>query len=88
MNPSTLLAIYDNPNFAYQLYFDGTKGGKEVQEIEFKPTDRFSEYSKARLTVDKQEHRIRTVEVFGKDGTRYLLTINDMADCGQRGKIA
>jgi len=76
-DPKNLLAIYKNPDYEYQMSFEGMSGTKMVQTIEFKPLDRNSEYSKAKLTIDKKTGLIDLMEVFGKDGTRYTLVIND-----------
>jgi outer membrane lipoprotein-sorting protein len=76
-HPQNLLALYNNPDFDYLLTYEGLDNKKTVQKIEFKPLDRGSEYAKARLTIDKDQGMINFMEVFLKDGTRYLLTISD-----------
>ena len=69
--PQGLLTIYQNPNFDYIL--SGESG--QTQQIEFKPLDRNSEYSKARISVDKSKDALKMIEVFNKDGSRYYLNI-------------
>ncbi len=76
-DPKNLLALYKNPDYDYQLSFEGMSGMKMVQIVEFKPLDRSSEYSKAKLTIDKKTGLIDLMEVFGKDGTRYKLVIEE-----------
>ena len=71
--PQGLLTIYQNPNFDYIL--SGESG--QTQQIEFKPLDRNSEYSKARISVDKSRDALKMIEVFNKDGSRYYLNILD-----------
>ncbi len=75
-SPQNILAIYKNPDYEYRLSYSGDRGGEQVHEIEFKPLDRYSEYSKARLTIDDTGNEINKIEVFVKDGTRYHLTID------------
>lgn len=76
-HPQNLLALYNNPDFDYLLTYQGLENKKTVQKIEFKPLDRSSEYTKARLTIDQDQGLISYMEVFLKDGTRYHLTISD-----------
>ncbi len=78
MNPTNLLTIYNNPHFEYMLSSEQGSGSHTLQQIEFKPKDRHSEYSKARLTVLKDKHTIEKIEVFGKNGTKYEVIIEDM----------
>ena len=74
-HPQNLLAIYNNPEFDYRLEFEGAQGDKMIQQIEFKPLKKDSEYSKARLTINKKSGFIDQIELLTKDGSRYLLTI-------------
>ena len=76
-NPQNLLAIYNNPAYDYRLLFEGAQGENLIQQIEFKPLDRTSEYSKAKLTIDKRTGYITDIEVFVKDGSRYNLKIKE-----------
>ncbi|MCB0667839.1 MAG: outer membrane lipoprotein carrier protein LolA [Saprospiraceae bacterium] len=75
-HPQNLLAIHKNPDFDYRLEFEGAEGDKMVQKIEFKPLQRDSEYSKARIILNSRTGHIDTIEVFSKDGSRYYLTID------------
>lgn len=74
-HPQNLLAIYNNPDFDYRLEFEGAEANKMVQKIEFKPLKKDSEYSKARIIIDKRTGHIDSIELFSKDGSHYLLTI-------------
>lgn len=78
MNPTNLLSIYNNPQFEYMLTGEKAMGGRTIQQIEFKPKDKQSEYAKARMTVDKEKSEIISVEVFGKDGTTYIVNIKEV----------
>jgi hypothetical protein len=74
-HPQNLLAIYNNPDFDYRLEFEGAQGEKMIQQIEFKPLKKDSEYAKARLTINKKTGFIDQIELLTKDGSRYLLMI-------------
>lgn len=75
LTPQSIFNFYDKGKFIYTLMDERSEGGKVVQYIEFKPTDRGSEYSKLRLAVDKRTRDIVHVKAFAKDGSRYTFTL-------------
>ena len=76
LSPQSLFRIYERENFAFAIINEFSENGKILQEIEFKPLDRYSEYSKLRLTVNKATADFVEMKGFTKDGSRYTLTIN------------
>lgn len=76
MSPKQLLRIYESDQFLYALTNEGVEKGVAIQQIEFKPIDRDSDYSKLRLTVNKKDKSIMRIKAFGKDGSRFTLSIN------------
>jgi outer membrane lipoprotein-sorting protein len=74
-HPPNLLKIYNNPDFDYRMEFEGAQGDRLIQQIEFKPLEKESEYSKARITINQRSGFIDQIELFSKDGSRYYLTI-------------
>jgi outer membrane lipoprotein carrier protein len=78
LSPESMLNFYDQGEFVYYLTNEFRKGGKTIQQIEFKPVDRDLEYSKLRMNVDKANKDIVSVEAFGRDGSRYKLTVNNI----------
>ncbi len=78
MRPQDLLTIYDNDGFEYTLAGEVTEEGKTYRQIEFKPTDRDSEYAKVRLTYDPISDEVRRVRVFNKDGSRFALNLTSV----------
>lgn len=75
LSPTELMKIYEGDQFIYFLVNDGNEKGKSIQYIEFKPTDKYSDYSKLRLKVDKAKNRVLQIKAFAKDGSRYTLDI-------------
>jgi outer membrane lipoprotein carrier protein len=75
LSPKDLLAIYQSNEYVYVLVNEYSSGGRVLQEIEFKPTDRNSEYSKIRLSIDKGKGQMAQVKVFNRDGSRFTLDI-------------
>jgi outer membrane lipoprotein-sorting protein len=78
ISPQTLFSFYEGDKFIYYLTNEMMDEGKLVQQIEFKPTDEYADYSKLRMTIDKKKQEIIRVKAFGKDGTRYTFKLNGM----------
>ena len=76
LSPQALFNIYQRKNFIYSLTNEYAQGKRIVQEIEFKPTDKYSEYTKLRLTLDKKTQDFIELKVFSKDASRYTLVMN------------
>ena len=74
LSPKDLLRIYEKGDYVYALVNQFAKDGKLIEQIEFKPIDPDSEYAKLRLSVDKKKNAVDTIEAFGKDGSRFVLT--------------
>lgn len=75
LSPKDLLRIYEKEDFIFALVNDGFENGKAIQQIEFKPIDKDSEYSKMRLTIDKKKNEIVRIKAFSKDSARYTMEI-------------
>jgi len=78
LSPAGLLRVYDRKDFVSRLANEGIEDGETVRQIEFKPLDRDSEYSKMRITVSRNSDAIKRIMVFSKDGSRYTLTIDNL----------
>lgn len=78
LSPKDLLQIYESEEYVYVLANEFMENNRPVQQIEFKPLDRDSEYSKLRMTLDKKSSDIVRIKVFAKDGSRYTLNMNKM----------
>lgn len=77
-SPKDLLKAYEWDDYIYVLSQEFNENGKVVQQIEFKPTSKDSDYSKIRVTVDKKTSDVVSIKSFGKDGSRYTLTVNKL----------
>lgn len=76
LSPDALFNFYDKGSFVYALANETLENGVRVQQIEFKPLDKNSEYAKLRLTVNKSTRDIVSVFALGKDGSRYTLQVS------------
>ncbi len=79
LSPEALFNFYDKGKFVYFLVNETTVAGKVVQEIEFKPLDKNSEYSKFRLAIDKAALAVQSMKAFGKDGSRYTVKMGALS---------
>ena len=77
-SPQDLLKAYAWKDYEYAITNEFSENGKVVQQIEFKPTAKSSDYSKVRLTLDKKTLEVVSIKSFGKDGSRYTLTVNKL----------
>lgn len=77
-SPNAILAMYDNGEYEFAITNESMKSGVLIQQIEFKPLDDDSEYSKVRLSIDKKKQELAGFELFSKDGTKVSLKINSL----------
>ncbi len=74
VSPLGILKQYKGDTYEYRI---SAKDGWYT-EIEFKPTDEFSDYAKFRLSIDTQKNEISEVIAFGKDGSKAKIVITDI----------
>ena len=75
LTPKELLGRYQKGDFLYAIMDKVTEGGKLMTQIEFKPKDRKSEYSKLRVSIDEKAGTMQSIKAFAKDGSRYTFKI-------------
>ena len=75
LTPKDLLSRYQKGDFLYAITDKTTEGGKVLTQIEFKPKDKNSEYSKLRVAIDEKAGSIQNIKAFAKDGSRYTFAI-------------
>ena len=78
LSPQEFYSFYKKGDYVYALTNAITENGKPLLQIEFKPLDEDSEYSKIRMTVEKKSSTVKRVKVFSKDGSRFTLKINKL----------
>lgn len=78
MSPKDLFRIYEKGDYVYALVNQISEKGKLLQQIEFKPISKDSEYSKLRVSIDKKNNDIVRIKAFYKDGTRYTLNVSKL----------
>ncbi|MFN0015669.1 MAG: LolA family protein [Saprospiraceae bacterium] len=75
LTPRDLLRRYQKGDFLYAIVDKVSEKNRVLTHIEFKPTDKKSEYSKLRVSVDEKNQSIESIRAFAKDGSRYIFEI-------------
>lgn len=78
LSPQAIMSLYENGDYVYLLTNEFAENGTVVQQIEFKPLDPYSEYSKLRMTIDKKGNDLVRVKAFAKDGSRYTFYMDKL----------
>lgn len=78
LSPKDMMTIYESGDYVYFISDTPTIGAKKMTQIEFKPLDSDSEYFKIVLLAEKSTNKMAQMEVFSKDGSRYILKINNI----------
>lgn len=74
-NPAKMLTIYEE-GFKYQFVQERFEQGRALQVIDLFPKDLAkSEYSRVRLSIDKDKKQIWKIEYFAKDENTYTITV-------------
>ena len=75
-NPAKILTIYEN-GYKYKFMQERFEKGRAVYLIDLFPKDvDGSEFSRVRLTIDKDKSRLQMAEYFSKDNNKYIITLN------------
>ena len=82
MSPKDLLRIYEKEDFIYHLINEDYENGVAIQQIEFKPINKDSEYSKMRVTIDRKKTQLLRIKAFSKDGARYTMEVTKFTPNG------
>jgi len=78
LSPKDMLSLYESGEFVYVIVAEPLLDGRKVTQIDFKPLDRDSEFSKMTLYIDSSTKKMSQMKVFSKDGSKYTLKINDI----------
>lgn len=76
LTPAGILNSFGSENFIFVLGEDKRINKKNYFSILFKPIQKFSEYSKIELIIDKGTYIPYEIKMFYKDGARNTLKIN------------
>ncbi len=86
MTPRELLKRYEKGDFIYAVTEKVTENKVVLTQIEFKPKDKKSEFSKLRLSVDEKTNTIKSIKAFSKDGGRFTFSVSSTNTAAKFGK--
>lgn len=76
MNPASVLTMYEK-GFKYSFIQERFEQSRAIYVIDLYPENLDkSEYSKVRLSIDKDKTQLWRAEYFAKDGNKYTISIN------------
>lgn len=78
MNPRELMKMYKSGDYEYGIVGEEDVDGKRLVLVEFKPLDRYAEYSKMRIAIEKTNEQPVYFKIFNKDGTQYTLMMTKL----------
>ncbi len=78
ISPRDLMTMYSSGQYIYSIIEERKVGSTLFADIEFKPVAKNADYTKMRLTVDKSSNKLISLRVFSRDGSRYLLKMNNI----------
>lgn len=78
MRPSDLFNLHNSDKFIFVVAGQLSEGGENVIQIEGKPTDSDSDYSKVRITLSDNGQTIKRFKVFSKDGSRFTMRLSQV----------
>ena len=78
MSPKQMLSLYERGDFIYAIQQEKKVLGSIYTDIEFKPVNKKADFTKMRLTVDKNTNKMISLRVFSRDGSKYTLKIIDI----------
>lgn len=76
LTPRDLLRRYEKGDFLYAITDKTAEKNRVLTQIEFKPKDKSSEYSKLRISLDEKAGSIESIKAFAKDGSRYSFEVS------------
>lgn len=78
ISPTEMLNIYQSDEYTYAIINEYYEDQTVVKELDFKPLDADSEFFKIRLELKGKNNDIKSIKVFAKDGSRYILRIKSI----------
>ena len=76
MSPKDLMTIYEKNDYIFGIFGEAAEGwSKKATIITFKPINRKGDYTQIRVAIDQKSNNIVSFTAFGKDQSRYKLSI-------------
>jgi outer membrane lipoprotein-sorting protein len=76
INPATIFTIYEK-GFEFSYLGEVIENGKKVDKVDLVPTNN-QEFTRVVLNIDKTNQQIVEASMYGTDGNRYIIKVNQM----------
>ena len=74
-SPSDIFDLHNSGDYVFAVSNQFAEDGEAITQIEGKPLDEESDYSKMRLTVVDKGLSVKRLKIFSKDGSRFTMNI-------------
>lgn len=78
LSPTTMLSSYQNGDYYYAITDHPVEAGVKKVKIDFKPLKSHIEYAKISVYVNQATSTLDRMVIFGKDASRYTMSIKSM----------
>ncbi|HHB78154.1 MAG TPA: outer membrane lipoprotein carrier protein LolA [Saprospiraceae bacterium] len=78
VSPDKLFNLYKSEDYLYHISNEYKEKNKKLVEIEFKPTDRMSEFFKIKMVINQNINQPQSVKIFYKDGLRVTMKLSGL----------
>lgn len=76
MSPSDVFNLDESKDYVFAIVQHSTEDGAAITQIEGKPIDEDSDYSKMRLTIIDNGTQVKRLKIFAKDGSRFTMHLD------------
>lgn len=78
LTPGAVLNTFDTDSYIYVLAADKKVKNKKYYNIIFKPVDKYSDYVKVDVLIDKNTFLLYQIKMIMRDGSQNILKINSI----------
>lgn len=75
ISPDKLFEMYNSGDYLYHFSKDSNKKGDNLVEIEFKPTDKMSDFFKIKMIVNTKNYQPKSFKIYYNDGLRVTMKL-------------
>lgn len=80
VSPDKLFNLYKTGDYLYHISREFKENDQKIVEVEFKPTDRMSDFFKVKMVLIKSSSQPKSVKIFYKDGMRVTMGLSGLKE--------
>jgi len=78
VSPDKLFSLYKTGEYLYHISREFKEEKSKMVEVEFKPTDRMSDFFKIKMVVNTTTNQPKSIKIFYKDGLRVTMSLSGL----------